>query len=147
MSRCRASQSLPNRQRGVGMIEVLIAIVVVALGVLAIIRMQTNMVQANQSALARSQATFLVYDMLDRLRVDRQAAITGLYNRDFDDEAPSGTTLNATQTADWLTRIAEVLPAGEGAIASNGTQVTVSVRWDDSRGEEAAETFMSVAEL
>ncbi|WP_117315274.1 prepilin-type N-terminal cleavage/methylation domain-containing protein [Chromatocurvus halotolerans] len=42
-------------QRGVGLIEVLIAIVVVALGVLASIRMQTNKVKANQSALLRMQ--------------------------------------------------------------------------------------------
>lgn len=136
------------RQRGVGLIEVLISIVVVALGVLAIIRMQTSMVQANQSALLRSQATFLVYDMADRLRVDRESAITGLYNRNFDDEMPSaGVSVVGTETRDWLERIDDVLPAGEGAIASNGNQVTVSVRWDDSRGEQVLEEFSMTTEL
>lgn len=135
------------RQRGVGLIEVLIAIVVVALGVLAIIRMQTSMVQANQSALLRSQATFLVYDMADRLRVDRQSAITGLYNRDFDEELPAAVDVVGTETRDWLERIDDVLPAGQGSIASNGVQVTVSVRWDDSRGDEALEVFSMTTEL
>lgn len=135
------------RQRGVGMIEVLIAIVVVALGILAIIRMQTNMVQANQSALLRSQATLLVYDMTDRLRVDRQNAIAGVYDRAFDDAAPTAGTLPANETIDWLNRIDDVLPLGEGAIESNGNVVTVSVRWDDSRGDEGLEVFATVAEL
>jgi len=137
-----------TRQRGVGLIEVLIAIVVVALGVLAIIRMQTNMVKANQSALLRSQATFLVYDMADRLRVDRQSAITGLYDRAFDDELPAdGVSVEGTETRDWLVRIADVLPAGEGAVVSNGVQATVSVRWDDSRGDQALEVFSMTTEL
>lgn len=136
------------RQRGVGLIEVLIAIVVVALGVLAIIRMQTNMVQANQSALLRSQATLLVYDMTDRLRVDRQGAITGLYNRAFDDGLPTaGVAVPGTETRLWLERIDDVLPAGQGAIVSNGVQVTVSVRWDDSRGDEVLEVFSMTTEL
>ena len=94
------------------MIEVLIAIVVVALGVLAIIRMQTNMVQANQSALLRSQATLLVYDMTDRLRVDRQNAINGLYDRAFDDDAPAAGTLAGDETIEWLNRIADICRPG-----------------------------------
>lgn len=137
----------PGRQHGVGMIEVLIAIVVVALGVLAIIRMQTNMVRTNQSALMRSQATLLVYDMTDRLRVDRFNASAGAYNRDFDDAVPGGSTLAGREIADWLAQIAETLPAGTGAIASNGMQVTVSVRWDDSRGEQVAQVFSTSAEI
>lgn len=135
------------RQRGVGMIEVLIAIVVVALGILAIIRMQTNMVQANQSALLRSQATLLVYDMADRLRVDRQSAIAGLYNRAFDDDPPTAGTLVADETLDWLNRMEDILPAAEGEIDGAGTQVTVSVRWDDSRGDEVLEVFSMTTEL
>ncbi len=137
----------PGRQHGVGMIEVLIAIVVVALGVLAIIRMQTNMVRANQSALLRTQATLLVYDMTDRLRVDRMNASAGAYNRSFDDAVPDGGTLPANETADWLAQIRETLPSGAGAIANNGMQVTVSVRWDDSRGEQAAQMFSASAEI
>lgn len=134
-----------SRQRGVGMIEVLIAIVVVALGVLAIIRMQTNMVRANQSALLRSQATLLVYDMTDRLRVDRFNASAGAYNRNFDDDAPGGASLAGLEVGDWLAQITETLPDGAGAIATNGMQVTVSVRWDDSRGEQAAQVFSTSA--
>ena len=146
-----------HRQHGVGMIEVLIAIVVVALGVLSISRMQTSMVRANQSALLRSEVSIQVYNMLDRLRSDRQAALNGVYDRGFDDARPSTTacedlpdyvnlTLPVNETMEWLCAL-EKLPAGAGSIDTSGTIVTVAVRWDDSRGEEAAEVFTAVSEL
>ncbi|EAQ95818.2 type IV pilus modification protein PilV [Congregibacter litoralis] len=136
-----------NHQRGVGMIEVLIAIVIVALGVLAIARLQTNMVRFNQSALLRSQASLFVYDLTDRMRADLQGAIDGDYNRDFADAIPVGGTLPADELAEWLTRIGERLPNGQGAVATAGDTITVSVRWDDSRGEEAVEVFSSTQQL
>lgn len=136
-----------RRQAGVGMIEVLIAIVVVALGALAVARLQTNMVRFNQSALLRSQASLLVYDLSDRMRADLQGAIDGLYNRDFTDPVPAGGTLQADELAEWLTRIGERLPQGQGAVATAGDAVTISVRWDDSRGEEALEVFSVTQQL
>jgi type IV pilus assembly protein PilV len=136
-----------QHQRGVGMIEVLIAIVIVALGVLAIARLQTNMVRFNQSALLRSQASLFVYDLTDRMRADLQGAINGDYDRDFTDGIPTGGTLPADELAEWLTRVGERLPNGEGAVDTTGTTITVSVRWDDSRGEEAVEVFSATQQL
>lgn len=129
------------------MIEVLIAIVLVALGVLAIIRMQTSMVRTNQSALLRSHASLLVYDLVDRMRVDRQNAITGAYDRDFTDALPAGGTLPGDELSEWLTRVDERLPQGEGAVTRNGDRVTVAVRWDDSRGEQALQVFTTATQL
>lgn len=137
----------PVHEAGVGMIEVLVAIVVVALGVIGIINMQINMIKANQSALMRSEAVLLAADMTDRMRVDRQAALGNAYDRAFDDAVPGTGTLPGAEIADWLARIGDALPDGAGAIAVNGARVTVSIRWDDSRGEQAAEIFEVVSEL
>jgi len=137
----------PGRQSGVGMIEVLIAIVLVALGVLAISRMQTNTVRVNHSALLRSQASLLVYDLTDRMRVDRENALAGVYNRDYTDSAPAGGTPAGVELGEWLERVDEQLPAGQGQVAQNGDQFTVAVRWDDSRGEEALQVFATSVRL
>ena len=134
-------------QRGVGLIEVLIAILVVALGVLAIARLQTNMVRFNQSALLRSQASLLVYDLTDRMRADLQGAIDGLYDRGFTDALPGTGTLQAAELTEWLTRVDERLPNSEGAVATNGNFTTVSIRWDDSRGEEGLQVFTLTQQL
>jgi len=136
-----------QRQAGVGLIEVLIAILVVALGVLGVARLQTSMLRSNQSALLRSQASLLAYDLSDRMRADIQAARDGLYNRDFTDALPSSGTFQDDELAEWLTRVDERLPEGEGAVATAGDSVTISVRWDDSRGEEDAEVFAITQQL
>ena len=136
-----------GRQGGVGMIEVLVAIVLVALGVLAISRMQTNVVRANHSALLRSQASLLVYDLVDRMRVDRENAIAGVYNRAYTDSAPTAGTLAGDELGEWLTRVGEQLPAGQGQVTQNGDRITVAVRWDDTRGEEALQEFATSTQL
>ena len=140
-------RTYPRRQRGVGMIEVLISIVVVALGVLALARLQTNMIRTNQSALLRSQASLFVYDMTDRMRADLQAARGGLYDRGFADAIPGGGTVQDIEVANWLTRIGERLPNGQGAIATNGNLTTVLVQWDDTRGNGAPQVFSATQQL
>lgn len=134
-------------QRGVGMIEVLIALVVVSLGVLAISRMQTATVQANQGALLRTQASLLAYDMVDRLRADRVAALAGEYDHALGAAAPGDASLPASEVTDWLSDLQAYLPAADGAIVRRGDVIEVSVRWDDSRGEVAPQIFATATEL
>jgi type IV pilus assembly protein PilV len=129
------------------MIEVLISIVVVALGVLALARLQTTMIRSNQSSLLRSQASLFVYDMTDRMRADLQAARDGLYNRDFADAAPGVGTLQGAEVANWLARVGERLPNGQGAIATAGNLTTVSVRWEDTREADVFQVFSATQQL
>ncbi|EED31051.1 type IV pilus modification protein PilV [gamma proteobacterium NOR5-3] len=129
------------------MIEVLIAMVVVAVGVLGISRMQVTMLRNNQSALLRSQASILAYDMIDRMRADRQGAIAGDYDHTLGDTAPGTATVAAAQLSQWLTTLDSTLPAGDGGVSRNGQVVQVTVRWNDSRGQEAPLVFTTAVEL
>jgi len=140
-------RSAGNKQRGVGMIELLIALVVVAIGVLGVSRAQLAMVKANHNALLRAHANTLAYDMSDRLRADRVAARAGAYDRTLDDGVPTGTTLTALELADWLGALATTLPDGTGGIARAGDNLIVTVRWDETRGQGAAQVFTVVTEL
>jgi type IV pilus assembly protein PilV len=56
------------RQRGFTLLEVLIALVVLAVGMLGIAALQARGMQYNTDAYARTQATILAYDMIDRMR-------------------------------------------------------------------------------
>jgi hypothetical protein len=47
----------------------------------------------------------------------------------------------------WLTALGNTLPASDGAITLDGSDVEVTVRWDDSRGVEGPLTFTTVVEL
>jgi len=57
-----------NKNTGFTLIEVLIAMLVLAVGLLGLAGLQATSLKNNQSAYNRSQATQLAYDMTDRIR-------------------------------------------------------------------------------
>jgi type IV pilus assembly protein PilV len=135
---------------GFTLFEVLIAILILVLGLLGVAALNANAVGFNQSAYMRSQAVNLAYDVADRMRTNRQRARAGDYNVGYADPAtpltctpdlsPTG-TIAAQDLAGWKNEVACMLPDGDASIVLNGSVFTVSVRWNDSRGEEAAEVF------
>ncbi|WP_299733717.1 type IV pilus modification protein PilV [uncultured Endozoicomonas sp.] len=61
-------------QRGVGLIEVLISLLIIAIGVLGMVAVHSSSMQFNQSSYIQSQATFLATDMLDRIQANADVA-------------------------------------------------------------------------
>lgn len=133
--------------KGVGLIELLIALVIISVGVLAVARLQIQMIQFNQQALARTQASSLAQDMIDRLRADRNAATAGVYDRALGAPIPAGTTLADRELRHWLTIVNTLLPQGDASIVVNDPLVEIRIRWDDSRGRESPVTFALASRL
>lgn len=145
-----------QKERGFSLIEVLVALLILSVGLLGIAGMQTLSVQMNVSARQSSQATFLAYEIIDRMRANRQAALAGDYNHDSDGctEIPTGDSVAEVDLASWLNVLCGMttgdntapatLPqdadAGTGATVdvSDGL-ATVSVSWFDERWEEGEE--------
>jgi type IV pilus assembly protein PilV len=76
-------------QRGVGLIEVLIAVVIMSLGFLAAARMQVEGMRFSQSAYYQSQAHFLANDMIDRMRSNIPGVLANAYaDMSTSDSAP-----------------------------------------------------------
>ncbi len=127
----------PVTQRGTTLIEVLIALVVLAIGLLGMALLQVTSVQSNHSAYYRSQVTLLASDMADRMRANRTAALSDAYKFDFP-VSSSGHSVSGTQAqkdiAQWLNTLALALPDGTGQVEKTGRLVTISVRWNDNRG-------------
>ena len=61
-----------NKQTGVGMVEVLVALVLLALGVLGFTALQLRAVEAGEEALLRSQATLLLRGLSESIRANPQ---------------------------------------------------------------------------
>lgn len=128
----------PQAQRGATLIEVLITLVLLSVGLLGMAGLQALSMQSNHSAYYRSQATFLAYDIGERMRANRSVALAGGYDVDF----PASSNTNA-ETGDlaskekgkWLNNLADTLPGGTGKVARAGSLITIEVRWDDSRGD------------
>lgn len=127
-TRCR--QSHRRSQQGVALLEVLIAFFVLSIGLLGLAGLQIKALQFNQSAFQQSQATVAVYDMLDRMRLNRSAISSGAYNTGGFVSTHSGGSLADADLNTWLTAIRGNLPDGEGSVECDSNLVcVVSVRW------------------
>lgn len=68
------------RERGVGLIEILVTVVILSLGFLAAARMQMEGVRFSRSAYHHSQAFFLASEMADRMRANPDGVRAGAYD-------------------------------------------------------------------
>lgn len=135
-----------KRPQGFSLIEVLIAITILAVGLLGVAALQTMSVRVNQSANFRSQATALAATMLDAMRANRAAVLRGEYYAAFADAAcnPAAAlpvTAARRDLALWRQQIACALPDGKGAVRFPGdNKVVVAIRWTDARWAEPGQT-------
>lgn len=124
-------------QQGATLLEVLIAVAILAVGLLGMAGLQATSVQTNQGAYYRSQASILANDMADRMRANRDRALAGDYSMsDFPTSSSSNDVAGsraAKDQAEWLNLLAESLPEGTGKVALSANVFTISVRWNDNR--------------
>lgn len=131
----------PNRhQAGMTLIEVLVATLILAIGLLGAAMIQLNALKYTDSSRMTSQASFIAYDMLDRIRANAGADYAwGQAER----AAPNRATANV-RDLDLHDFEANILGfAGEsatGSVSISGGEVTVSISWDDSRGANTSGT-------
>ena len=99
-------------------------------------------VRNNHSAYQRTQAAFLAYDMVDRMRANRAAAVAAAnnYNVAIGAASAAAASLALTDVTDWKTALSTTLPAGDGSVAvvvnaaTGAAAATVKVQWNDARG-------------
>ena len=124
-----------SKPAGFSLLEILIAIFILAIGLLGLAALQTTSLKNNHSAQYRTTATVLAYDIIERMRLNQNADYTLTLTA-----TPSGSTLKDADLIAWTTNLASELPLGDGSIAINGEIVTVTVQWDDSRGTQGSDT-------
>jgi type IV pilus assembly protein PilV len=148
----------PKRLSGFTLIEVLISLVVLAIGLLGLAALQAEGLKNNQNAYARSQATQLAYDLADRIRANLAAksSYTTIDPSTATTVASCTTTAgcNAAQMAqndlyEWYSALTDALPLGVGTIAvdASGKIYTVSVRWDEDHDGNLDHVFQTSFEL
>lgn len=140
----------PRRVAGVGLIEVLMAVVILAFGLLGIAALQMTALRKSQSSLERSQATIQTYAILDAMRANREAARIGNYNlKTMTCSAPETGTLPMNDLANWITSLKKTLGDSACAMVVCGSvECEISVRWNDSRAKgESEQTVKTVTRL
>ncbi|MEJ1096039.1 MULTISPECIES: type IV pilus modification protein PilV [unclassified Pseudoxanthomonas] len=139
-------KTLPRHQQGAGLIEVMVAVLVMGVGLLGIAAMQATALRNNESSLERSQATILTYSILDAMRANRTEALKSKYDlaETCDKPTYAGTlTLAQKDITEWFGDMQKAIGESEetcATIESDGNQFTVTIRWDDSRASDDVET-------
>jgi type IV pilus assembly protein PilV len=126
----------PRRQRGFYMLEVLVSVLILAIGLLGLAALQSRALRYNHDAYVRSQAAILANDITERMRSVRGATAASQVLSSY--ATVSGGTCNrnlATAQSDvkcWKDAIAAQLPGGQGTIVDNGDSTyAINISWVD----------------
>jgi type IV pilus assembly protein PilV len=144
--------SFSEHQSGVGLIEVLVALLILSIGLLGISLVQVRALNGNNSSMGRSMAVVASYSILEAMRADRANALAGAYNQTVIANASctvgTTTTLAAAQLANWCAELRGTLGAATtttGTVACSGTgDCTVTISFDDSRIGAGGSSTMQV---
>jgi len=132
-----------QRQRGDTMIEVMVTLIILAVGALGAAALQITTLQNLSSSHSASVAAIVAQDFGERMRANPAAALAGNYAHDT---KPTSTTdcvgdpCTVTALADydkeaWWDQITTVLPSGSGEVKAlaGGNIFELTVRWDEDR--------------
>lgn len=142
-------------QTGFTLIEVLIAMLLLAAGLLGLAALQTTTLRSNVAAYNHGQAIQLLYDMSDRMRANSKTVASNYKTPNSNTYAQSNkpvvacNTVSTDSTAckpedlanndliEWNTAITTTLSKGSGSITStDNTVFTLSITWDDNRDDK-----------
>jgi type IV pilus assembly protein PilV len=116
---------------GFSMVELLVALLILAIGLIGLAGLQVAVLRSNQIAYYRSVATELAYDIADRMRANPVGVQQGNYNqwqgaqRGFDCQAVTCTPaqLAGFDSVRWNADLLAKLPGGIGMVCLFGNQV------------------------
>ncbi len=153
-----------NRCKGFTLIEVLVAVIILALGLIGLAGLQANGLANNHSAYNRSQASQFAYDIADRMRSNSSVvnAYVGATDKANILACPNGTNpcTSCTTTAtpcietvmvtkdvfEWKNSLRTTLPLGDGTVEADppaGSGIyRVTISWDDNKSGVANPNFV-----
>ncbi len=146
---------LLNKQKGVSMVEIIVTIVIMAIGLLGVASLQANTLKYLKGANYRSEATQAAYDISDRMRANGQAikdAVTGLSPNFYNYQTAYSATISSLPTvpncavpinctaqevankdiAEWLRMLGTRMNGGAGYIVANAVGgYDITVMWKE----------------
>lgn len=150
------NQAPHSHQQGATLIEVLVAVIVLSIGMLGMVSLQTKAIQFEQSSMYQSQASVLAYDIIDKMRANSgSSAVLGQYLHGMNDTIPQTYTSCAGSSANcsladlasydlytWLAEVAAALPSGKAEVAVDNSGASpvysITIQYDDSRTDKSS---------
>ncbi len=140
-------------QRGITLIESLVAIVIAALGILGILGMQMRTLTDTQTSVRRAQAIRLIEDLSERMKVSPNALLSLKdYESGYDTKGSALTASDCASTTctpaeqakydlkQWKTTVEQTLPGAQASIflapgetaETNRRQLGVIIAWREN---------------
>ncbi|MBU7572273.1 MAG: type IV pilus modification protein PilV [Hydrogenophaga sp.] len=153
-----------HRQRGTSLIEALVALLVLALGVMGMAAVQTRALTTARTTNLRAVAIQAAEDLQDRIQANadlrHMPALVNPYvttwgpppatGTDCSSAPCGGTPLATFDLMQWKKELARVLPAGDGRVfasTKDATQLGILVRWTEAKARNEAQAGKEEAAL
>ncbi|MGD9841588.1 MAG: type IV pilus modification protein PilV [Steroidobacteraceae bacterium] len=138
-----------NKQSGVGMVEVLVALVVMSVGMLGIASLYVTTLQAKTTSLSRMKAVNLAYDIADRIRANPTAFANYVIaptdtttSTDCASASCSAAQIAAADLDQWNTLVNDAITGLPGTVtrsivqtaaatATTPTVLTINLSWNE----------------
>lgn len=152
----RKAMARVSRQHGMSLIESLVALLVLALGIMGLAGVQARMLAENRTTNARAISVGLIDDLSNRMLLNRNAVAAGNYDAGFLAGAPigvaatdcAGTGCTGAQLATWdliawRTTMRSLLGPGSDSavfrpVATDPSQVGIMIAWPANEGSDGS---------
>lgn len=148
MSRALKAVVTPRHVRGIGLIEVMVSVLVLAVGLLGIAAMQAMALRGGQGSLENTQAVMATNSILEAIRANPTQAAA--YNMGMTCAVPSGAGIVGNDQIAWISSLKTTIGSGAtdtttcGQISGCPAACVITVQWDDSRAGGGATRQISV---
>ncbi len=123
-----------SRQRGVSLIEVLMAVLIFSVGLIGLAGLMVMAARSNHAAYLRTQVTFLAGNMVDRMRANPMGLWNGAYNATGAASYPTSTNQTCSKASpctpaqvavrdkyEWSQLLKTLLPDARATISCSGS--------------------------
>ena len=146
-----------KKQQGISLVEALVALVILAVGVLGLAGVQARQLVETRTANTRAMAVRLVDDLNERMQLNTAGVRANNYVLAFGVTPAGGTCtaaacspaqLAASDLAQWRANVGALLPGGNAAIFRNNLdarQIGVMLAWNANEGKANSNAVLADA--
>jgi len=135
-------------QRGSSLLEILVAVFILAIGLLGLAALQANSLKNINNSQFRTLATTYAYDMAERMRSNQDGVLAGGYDAiSASVSDPGCSSCTAAQLAQldgyqWNQQISQAvniggLPTGSGTVTKSGNVFNITVVWQEQQRDSS----------
>lgn len=138
-----------SAQLGVGIVEILVAVLVLSIGLLGLAGLQIHTLRNSTSSMERNVAVMETHAIADAMRADRNSATDGDFDLALGTLPADGESFAAVVLDSWIENLKESLgdDAWGGVNCNDSALCQIEIQWNDSRATGGDATHSVITEV